>query len=403
MGKSRLWGCLLACVVGLTLLFAAGCGGGSDSAGPADTAPKEDIKIGAIFDLTGATADVGVPYAEGARAYVETVNTAGGINGRTVKLLEIDYAYQIPRATEAYNKLVKQDQVAAILGWGTGDTDALKGFIARDKIPYLSGSYSELLLNIDESPYNFLVAASYTGQAKAALKWIKDEWTDTSRPPRVALIYNDSPFGKSHLEDTKAFGQEIGIDMVGEEAVDLRTLDATPQMLNLKNKKADFAVIQGTSNMTATVLKDSKKLGLETRFIGLNWAADEKVVQLAGAAGEGYIGVIPFAFPGDDVPGMAAIGDWLTKNNKTYADINQKFVQGWYSTMVMLEAVRLAGDEVTGETIRGGLESMVNFDSGGLAAPVTFTKESHRGTDLVRLAEVQNGKFEYLTDWIGYK
>lgn len=403
MGKSRLWGCLLACVLGLTLLFAAGCGGGSDSAGPTDTAPKEDIKIGAIFDLTGATADVGVPFAEGARAHIDAVNAAGGIDGRKIKLLDIDYAYQIPRAIEAYNKLVKQDRVVAIIGWGTGDTDALKGFVARDKIPYVSGSYSELLLNINESPYNFLVAASYTDQAKVALKWIKDEWKDTSRAPRVALIYNDSPFGKSHLEDAKAFGLEIGIDMVGEENVDLRTLDATPQMLNLKNKKADFAVLQGTSNMTATVLKDSKKLGLETRIIGLNWAADEKVIQLAGPAAEGYIGVIPFVFPGADVPGMAAIGDWLTAKNKSFADVNQKFVQGWYSAMVMLEGVRLAGDEVTGETIGGGLESIVNFDSGGLAAPVTFTSESHRGAEQVRLAEVKDGKFEYLTDWIGYK
>ena len=155
--------------------------------------------------------------------------------------------------------------------------------------------------------------------------------------------------------------------------------------------------------MTATVLKDSKKLGLETRIIGLNWAADEKVIQLAGPAAEGYIGVIPFVFPGADVPGMAAIGDWLTAKNKSFADVNQKFVQGWYSAMVMLEGVRLAGDEVTGETIRGGLESIVNFDSGGLAAPVTFTSESHRGAEQVRLAEVKDGKFEYLTDWIGYK
>lgn len=389
---------VLAVCLLVSLALTAGCGGGGKQA--AET--QEKVKIGGIFDITGGTGDVGTPYADGARACVEFLNSKGGINGRQIELVWQDYAYDIKRAKEIYDKLVQQDKVVAILGWGTGDTEALKSIIARDKIPYISGSYSEGLLDINQCPYNFLIAASYSDQARAALKWIKDNWRE-NRKPRVAFVYNNTPFGRSPIEDAKRFALENGFEVVGDEVMELKVLDATTQMLDLKQKKADFAIIQGTSNLAATTLKDAKKNGVTTRFIGLNWAADEKVIQLAGEAAEGYIGVIPFCFPGENAPAMADIEAYLTSKNKSLKDINQKFVQGWVSVLVLAEGIKNAGSDLTGEGVKKGLEQLNNFSPGGLGAPITFSASSHRGTEKVRLAEVRNGKFEYLTDWFSYK
>ncbi|MDI6906665.1 MAG: ABC transporter substrate-binding protein [Thermoanaerobacterales bacterium] len=400
--KSRCFS-LAALLLALVLAVSfAGCGGGggSETPGAGSGGDAQTVKIGGIFDLTGGTGDVGAPYAEGARAYVDYYNNKG--SGTKVVLEDIDYAYQINRAKEAYDKLVKSTGVAAILGWGTGDTEALKSFIARDKIPYISGSYSEGLADINTCPYNFLVAATYSDQARVALKWAKENWKE-SRKPRVAFVFNDTPFGRSPVEDAKKFASELGFEVIGDEVIDLKALDATTQMLGLQKKQADFAIIQGTSNLTATTLKDAKKLGLKTQFIGLNWAADEKVIQLAGPAAEGYIGVIPFAFPYDQVPGMGEVKAYLEAKGKKLEDVNQKFVQGWVSAKIMVEAINRAGTNPTGESIRAALETLDGYDTGGLCAPVTYTAESHRGSEKVRLAQVKDGKFVYLTDWIGYK
>ncbi|MEW6182493.1 MAG: ABC transporter substrate-binding protein [Bacillota bacterium] len=397
-----LWVVLLCVCLAVTLV-AVGCGKKETATEPAGTeAPKEPVKIGGIFDITGPTGDVGLPYSEGVKAYVAYINSKGGVDGREIKLIDIDYAYDKTKALEAYNRLVKQDKVVAILGWGTGDTEALKQIIATDKIPYISGSYSEGLLDINVCPYNFLLASSYSDQARTALKWAKDNWKGAAKP-KVAFIYNDTPFGTSPIADGKKYAADNGFEVVNDEIVDLKALDATTQVLDLKKNKADFAIVQGTSNLASIVLKDAKKNGLATKFIGLNWAADEKVIALAGPAAEGYIGVIPFAFPNEDVPGMAAIKEYLASENEKIEDKTQKFVQGWNSTMVMCEGVKLAGDDVTGEAIKSGLEQLADFDTGGLANPVTFTATSHRGSEKVRLAEVKSGKFEYITDWIGYK
>lgn len=385
-----------ACLLVAVALVAAGCGGGTAPEG------EKEIVIGGIIDMTGPTGDVGAPFHDGAKAYVEYVNSQGGLDGNKIKLDVIDYAYDMDKAKEAYNRLVKKTKVPAILGWGTGDTDALKGFVARDEIPYISGSYSEYLTDITQSPYNFLVAASYTDQTRIALKWYYEQWGQ-DRAPKVSFVYNNTPFGTSHLEDAKAFAEELGFEVVADQIIELRALDATTQMLNLKNSAADFAIIQGTSNMTATVLKDARKLGVETQFIGLNWAFDEKVVELAGAASEGYMGVVPFAFPGEDVRGMADIKAYLDSKGKDFKDINQKFVQGWMSAMIIFEGVRLAGDDLTGANIRAGLETLRDYSPAGLGAPVTFSDQSHRGTEYARIGQVLDGGITYLTDWISYK
>src|SRR5262249_39962513 len=143
---------------------------------PAAAAPAtgEPIKVGGIFDLSGGTADVGVPYAEGVRDYVKYANERGGISGRPIQLKDIDYAYHVPKAVEAYNQLVKNDGVSIIMGWSTGDTEAMKELITRDKEPFMSASYSEnLVANVNETPYNFMIGVTYSDQARIALRWIK--------------------------------------------------------------------------------------------------------------------------------------------------------------------------------------------------------------------------------------
>lgn len=411
----KLWSLVLMAVLAIGMLV--GCSGGGQKASQTEptntnegetkseeTAKTDEvkgtIKIGGLFDLTGGTGDVGTPYAEGEKAYFEYLATQGPVNGYKLELIGDDYAYKIPEATKLYQKLKSKDGVAAILGWGTGDTEALRQLVAADKLPFISASYSENLKNMDESPYNFLSAASYSDQARSALKWIKDNHTEGT--PTVALLYNDTAFGKSPVQDAKDFAAELGIEVVDEQIVDLKALDATPQLLNMEKKNPDYAIIQETWGATATILKDAKKLGIDTQFIGLNWATGEGLLPITGDAAEGFIGVVTHAFPYEDLPGLAEIKTFLESKGEKLEDKNQKFVQGWVAAKIMVEGIRLADDPTTGEGIRAGLEKINNLDLQGLAAPVTFSADNHAGTNQIRLAQVKDGKFEVITDYIGH-
>lgn len=410
MKAARVYGLVLLVLFMVVGLF--GCGQGqpaSQSGGQSPTVSGSSegssggtIKIGGLFDITGGTGDVGAPYAEGEKAYIEYVNSKGGVNGKTLELIGYDYAYKVPEAIKIYKKLVTDDKVVAVLGWGTGDTEAMKELVAKDKVPFISASYSENLANIQAHPYNFLTAATYSDQARTVLKWIKDNHKG-SAPPKVALIYNDTPFGKSPIADAKAFAKEIGVEIVADVVIPLKALDTTSQLLNMQQKNPDYAIIQQTWGATATILKDAKKLGLKTQFIGLNWTAGEGLIPLAGDAAEGFIAVVTHAFPYEEnLPGMAEIKEYLESKGKKLSDINQKFVQGWVTAKILVEGIKQAGDNVTGEAIKAGLEKLNNLDLGGLAAPVTFTAESHKGTKHIRLARVEKGKFVPITEYITY-
>ena len=94
---------------------------------------------GAIFDLTGPTSDVGTTYTEGIRYYDDWLNENGGVDGQPVELLFQDYGYRVDQAEQLYSQFVQEGAVA-FMGWGTGDTEALRGRVAQDQVPFMSAS-----------------------------------------------------------------------------------------------------------------------------------------------------------------------------------------------------------------------------------------------------------------------
>ena len=99
-------------------------------AGPADA---QAIKIGNLVDLTGPTSDQGKDIAQGRNDATQYINEKGGVNGRKIELVSVEYGFQPPRAVAAYKKFVQDDKVLLVLGYGTPDTEALRPFITKTR------------------------------------------------------------------------------------------------------------------------------------------------------------------------------------------------------------------------------------------------------------------------------
>jgi branched-chain amino acid transport system substrate-binding protein len=358
------------------------------------------VKIGGIFDLTGATSDVGIPYANGVRDSVEFINAQGGINGRKINLIDEDYGYNIERAQALYDRLVNEEKVLVIMGWGTGDTEAMRSRIAADKIPFMSASYAEGLTVIQEAPYNFLIGVTYSDQMRIALQYIYDQWSDDSRPPRVAFVYNDTGFGLSPIQDGRDYAARLGIEVVDEEIVSLSAIDVTEEMRALAEAAPDYIIVQETTASASVIALAAHDLELPAQIIYLNWGADEKLIKLSGEAAEGVLGTVPFAFITEDVPGMDDIRAFNQERGVEASTLNIRYIQGWVTMQVMAEGIRRAGDNLSGGDIRQGLESLSSLDTGGITAPITFSSTSHKGANALRIYQVRNGQWEPITDYI---
>ncbi|MDP3429361.1 MAG: ABC transporter substrate-binding protein, partial [Desulfomicrobium sp.] len=324
-------------------------------------------KVGVLSDLTGATSSVGAPYADGIKAYVSWLNDNGGIDGKPVELIQVDYAYNVQQALAAYKRFTSSG-IVAMQGWGTGDTEALVKFVAKDKIPVFSASYSAHLMDPAKAPYNFTAAADYSTQGRAGLKYLRESWKE-ERAPKLAFIFPDNPYGTVPIPAMKEYAAELGFEIVGQENVDLKAIDATPQLLSLKKVAPDFVWTGGTTPSTAVIMKDAQKLGISCTFLTNIWSSDENLFKLAGAAATGHFGLQGGVIYGQDVPGMATILE-LTKNEPQMTH----FVRGYVSAMVMCEGMKMAAakGEVTGESIKEALETMRDFDPMGLAPAISY-------------------------------
>ena len=247
MKHSRfLSGAAFAAVTALTL---SACGGG----GAASSDSDEPIPIGVIADLSGATGDVGTPYNEGMLAYVEHINANGGINGREIDAMSNDYAYEVPQAEELYRRYVN-DEVVAIQGWGTGDTEALRTRVANDELPFMSGSFSEELTDPEDSPFNFLIAATYSDQMRAALNWIAEE---SDGEVGVAALHHDSPFGTSPVGDGETWIDEQGLDIdYSSHAMPAGTTNFAGILSQVDSAGAEYIIIQNVASPAAQLARD---------------------------------------------------------------------------------------------------------------------------------------------------
>jgi branched-chain amino acid transport system substrate-binding protein len=380
------------------LALVAGCGGpgGGSAGGAGATQEGKEIVIGVLADLTGATADVGKPYNEGMLAYVDKINAAGGIKGRRIKALSEDYAYKVPTAEEKYKKYVSE-QAVAIQGWGTGDSEALRSKVKDDQLPFMSASYAEVLTDPSQSPYNFVVAPTYSDQMRVALDYVAAQ----DPTAQVAVFHHDSPFGTAPLADGQKWVKDKGYRL-GIKAYPMKA-GATDQLALLQQAKAQgarYIVIQNVSSPAAVVARDIAAQKLDMKIICLNWCADELFVKTAAAAAEGHLMVQPFAPPGAGKPGEQDVRKYCQSKGIDLDAKGLHFVQGWYTMHVMvkgIEKVLTDGKELTGPNLRTALETMPAVDTGGVIGPVKFSAQSHRGSTASGIYRVSGGKLTEVT------
>ena len=367
-------------------------------------AVADTIKIGGINDTTGATSDVGKDYAIGMDEAYKYINEQGGINGKKVKYTWFDYGYRIPEAITKY-KLLKRLGVKAIMGWGTGDTEALSPTINKDKIPYISASYSAHLTDPKKTRYNLFFSSDYSTNARACITaWFGKKWPKHpdygKRNPRFACVYMfASPYCSAPIKAIKDQAMLLGFEVGPDQDVSLFALDARSQLNALSEFKPDLLWHGNTTMSVSATIRDAYALGLGIDWIVNNWGFDENLFRLAGEAAEGVMGATPCAFYGQDYENMNIVVNTAKKYNPGVPQEKRlvRTVQAWGDALITWEALKRAdkAGDLSGDGIMvKGFETMKNFDIGLGASPITFTADDHRPTTGCLVQEWKDGKLQ---------
>ena len=368
----------------------------------------QQVNLGALQDMTGATSDVGKDEALGVREAVQYYNDHGGINGKRIKLFQYDYGYRVPEAVTTYKRFRDYDKAVMVLGWGTGDTEALSPTINADKMPYLSSSFSGHLCDPKKTPYNFVYGTDYSTGARGALTyWFEEVWKkdpkwkaerEKGTKPRFVCFYMwASPYASAPIKAIKDQAKILGFEIGPDQDVSLMALDTKSQVLAAKNFGPHLVWHGNTTMSVSTALKDSMALGLGADHIINIWGFDENLPKLAGPAAEGAIGMPACAFFGENFPGkQSKVLAYAQKVNPKVSLENRliRTVQGWCKVTLAVEAMKIAdkAGKLNGPGIREAFEnnkiSLKEF--GGQV--MNYTPTDHRATSVVRVARIKDGK-----------
>lgn len=373
------------------------------------TAAAEQIRIGGIMDTTGATSDVGKDYALGMAEAFKYINEQGGVNGKEIKYTWFDYGYRIPEAITKY-KLLKRLRSVVIMGWGTGDTEALSPTVNKDKIPYVSASYSAHLTDPAKSRYNLFFSSDYSTNARAAITaWFDKKWPQHAdygkRKPRFACVYMfASPYCSAPIKAVKDQAELLGFEVGPDQDVSLFALDAKSQIMALKKFEPDLLWHGNTTMSVSATIRDAYALGLGADWIINNWGFDENLPRLAGAAmnaddAPNVMGATPCAFYGQDYKNMDMVVAAAKKYNPGVAQEKRliRTIQAWGDALITWEALKRAdkaGDLSGHGIMTKGFETMQGFDIGLGASPITYTAGDHRPTTGCLIQEWKGGKFQ---------
>ncbi len=372
----------------------------------------DEIKIGSINDLTGATSDVGKDAALGVRECVDYLNANGGINGKKIKLILNDYGYRVPEAITIYKRMRDRDKVAMLLQWGTGDTEALAAHVNKDKMVTISDSLSAKLCDPKETPYNFIYASDYSTDARAALiSWYEGVWKksdkwkamrESGKKPKLVCFYQFSaPYSSAPIEAIKDQAKLLDIEVGRDQDVSLVSLDAKSQVLGAKAEDPQVIWHGNTAMSVATAVKDAYALKLGADHITNHWGFDKNFLRMTGAAGEGVIGVAICAFLGMDVPYMDKVvaQTKIGNPNVPFEKRGIRTVQAWLKVTLGANALTKADKEgkLNGPAIKAAMESTkdwtpFNTPNALGSQKLTITPKDHRPSSVVNLYTIKDGK-----------
>lgn len=391
---------------------------------------KDSVFVGHLADMSGPTAFVGKPYANGVRDSLAYINAHGGINGTQLDSETIDYAYKVPQAIASYKKWKSRKKMQAMQGWGTADTEALISFVARDKTPVYSASYSGHLTDPmgknphtkKPAPYNFFYGASYSDACRALVQWAADDWKNKGRKdqPKFTHIGANHPFPNAPKAACADYAKELGFKVMPAVVISMKPGDFKAQCLSLKSSGTNYGYIGNLGGSVISLIKSCNTVGTNIQFMSNIWGGDKKVFEAAGEGIKDYVFPTMTPFWSDKVPGMKLVREISKMSDKSgKKERLHHYMRGVCSVYFMKEAMEWAQDNggITGENIKKGMYVRKNWVPKGLEGvclPATWTPEDHRGINQVNIykGNYNNGKvkiekvttvtLERRDDWLGY-
>jgi branched-chain amino acid transport system substrate-binding protein len=311
----------------------------SGFAGSPAPAKGEPILIGTIQPLTGPYAAFGVKFYQAYNMAADEINEAGGIKGRPIQIVFEDSQDKLDLAQTAARKLVENPKIMALMGGRlSGAGLAIAQLAEREHIPYLVDHPSADVITKSGFQWTFRLNPASSFNSVPLQRFMKEYAKDIKT---VALLYENSVYGKGVTEPFKAWLGQNGYQVVVSELYPPLALDYRDLLNKVKAQNPDLLFLASNIPDSALIIRQSHELGLTPKMIsgaGAGFSINEFIEQ-AGDSANTVFSTGPWSGNPKD-PQVQALAEKFYKRFGHHPKEHE--AEGYAAVYVMADALRRA-------------------------------------------------------------
>jgi len=359
---------------------------------------QEEVVIGGSIPMTGVFAFAGIGINAGMQDYFKIVNDAGGIKGRKIKYVFEDTAYKPDVSVAAFKKLTGGNKINLYYGDSTAFSRTINPELDRLGTIMMAGaSFATEINDPKKFPAQFMAGPDYSEQIGILLRHIAKE----KPKAKVAIVYSDSEFGRDPVNEFREMSKKLGLTVAAEIQTAPGSVDVSTEVIKLRRADPDYTIFHGyVLAPIPEFVTQMKKSGSKSHFMGTFWTMDSSTVMKMGEAGDGFMGVMPYRYY-YDTSAKAPMLDKIRQMRPEYQ--STAYLQGFLTAMLFTESAKRtleAGKPLDAKNLKAALNSIKNFDTGGLiGVPITIKGNSVPVGRIYR-ADMKAQKMVPASDWI---
>ena len=240
-----------------------------------DENSAEEVPVGAVVPLAGVHESTGLSMRNGMELAFEEINESSRLDGIKIRLIVEDSRSTSAGAKEAYEKLIEQDGVVAVLGpYTSRSTEEVIALANENKVISFSPTSAA---SKDRSGNKFNAEDDFIFRSSLTVEHLVPAGVRVAKQglgyARVATITNSSDtFSRSNLERLKQEFDKYGdVTVVSEQTYTRPSGDPVPdltvQLTEIKNANPDAVFISALSSGRAEIMAEARRLGIKAPFI----------------------------------------------------------------------------------------------------------------------------------------
>ena len=343
-----------------------------------------EIVVAHIGPFSGPLAINGQANFVGAQAAFGAANAQGGVSGRRIRLLREDDTYKAAETVRLLRLVAERDKPVAFINLlGSANAAAVLESKVLDEIaiPVIGLTPGADAFREPGNRHLFHVQAGDSVQLRAVVQHLA-----TVGLRRIAVVYQDNPFGKAGLAKIEQFAAESKLVVAGKATMALGAEDGKEAARQLRSAEAQTYLMVLAPNSGAAFVRDVRAENPGVPIYGLSYVAADVIVAKAGvehAAGVALAQVTPN-------PGAGG-----TRITREYRSDMQQFAPkdaklsplsliGYLAARITLEGLRRA-KSINPESLETALRAL-HHDFGGYL--VDFTDGRNVGSKKVDIGVI---------------